>query len=219
MKEWETEERSVCVCGSALPKASTYDLQMRGTSRAPEQNNRRRQRKKTNTKIRFISLQPHMTLLSLSRAHSSDEQQHRHVRERRMEWRVHEHERGAGRDWEWTRTWTRTNGRDAGWGGKGMLERETGGSGGVSSITDLTAAHIQSAQPACHHQPVQQKTAAAPPMPACTRPLLCTTAPEEFVSSFTSQLSVLRPLLSLWSHQNHFSKKNNNSSKGHNQKR
>lgn len=71
--------------------------------------------------------------------------------------------------------------------GKGCFS----GSSGVSYITELTAAHIQTPQPACHQQPVQQKTAAAPPMPACTLPLLCSTDTEEFASFFTSQLSVL----------------------------
>lgn len=50
MKEWETNKRSVCVCSSALTRASTYDLQMRVTSRAPQQNNRGRQRRKKKQK-------------------------------------------------------------------------------------------------------------------------------------------------------------------------
>lgn len=105
-----------------------------------------------------------------------------------------------------------------------MLQRERSGSSGVSYITDLTAAHIQTPQPACHHQPVQQKTAAAPPMAACTLPLLCTTDTEEFASFSTSQLSVLSSLcpqaaaLALVSSKSRFLK-NNYSSKGHDQKR
>lgn len=76
-----------------------------------------------------------------------------------------------------------------------MLQRERSGSSGVSYITDLTAGHFQTSQPACHHQPVQQKTAAAaPPMPARTLPLLCSTHTEEFASFFTSQLPVLGSL-------------------------
>lgn len=222
VKEWETDERSVCICGSALTKASTYDLQMRVTSRALQQNNRGRQRRKKktkNTSSPFSHTRPFCLCWEGTAAMS---QPRRHVRERRMEWRAHEHERGEGGDWERIRTWSTQMA------GENQQDQDSQGSkrcrvrmeGNVTEGEKWQQwSQLHHWSDSCTHPGLrgqlvifsQSSRRWQQQLHQClpARCLFCglhirrSLHPSLHESSLSSVLSVLRPVLMLWSHQNH----------------